>query len=186
MPDRLRAVEAERPANSDDALRRAREISALLADPALTNAVAQPCPGDAASTQIRTLARQRTLVLWAGMIALEAVDAPVFPAPYDRRCAAFDGATWQAAFVRAYVARLDAQGTDAPRPALRQSLDEDPLAGHVRDLVAARAQRLRIGALPAAGSDEAAWQQYNESARARAQAALAPGVRCGALPGVLP
>lgn len=186
IPDRLRALETQRPASSDDALRRAHDIGALLTDPALSGALAQPCPGDATAGLARTLARQRLLVLWAKMLALEAVDLPVFPAPYDRRCAAADGATWQLAFIRAYVERLDPQGTEIGRPVLRQALDEDALAAHVRETVAARAQRLRVGTLPSADSDETAWLQNNELARSKAQAALSPAAHCGAIAGIVP
>lgn len=184
--DRLRALEAQHPANPDDAVRRARDLAAVVNDPALTGAVAQACPGDTSATQVRVLAHQRLLVLWAKMLALDAVDMPVFPQPYDRRCANVDGATWQLAFIRAYVERLDPQGTDVARPVLRAALEQDAAYAHVKELVAARAQRLRIGALPTAASDEAAWLQENELARSKAQAALTPGVRCGAVAGVLP
>jgi hypothetical protein len=186
IPDRLRQLETQRPASSDDALRRARDIGAILNDPALSGALAQPCPGDAAAGLVRTLARQRLLVLWAKMLALEAVDLPVFPAPYDRRCAAVDGATWQLAFIHAYVERLDAQGTEIGRPVLRQALDADALAAHVREVVASRGQRLRVGTLPSAESDETAWLQNNELARSKALAALSSGVHCGAIAGIVP
>lgn len=186
LPDRLRALEAQHPVTSDDAVRRARDIAAVVADPAISASVTQACPGDDSAAVVRTVAHQRLLVLWAKMLALEAVDLPVYPAPYDRRCSALDGATWQSAFIRAYVDRLDPQGTDASQTAVRQALADDPLAQHVNEMVAARAQRLRIGALPGPNADEAAWLQNNELARSKAQAALTNGVRCGPIAGVTP
>jgi hypothetical protein len=69
---------------------------------------------------------------------------------------------------------------------LRQALDEDPLAAHVREAVAARAQRLRVGTLPSADSDETAWLQNNELARSKALAALSPAAHCGAIAGIVP
>jgi len=185
IPDRLRAIEARHATSADDALRRAQELSAIVADPALAAAVAQPCPADAGAAALTALARQRLLVLWAKMLALDIVDMPVYATPYDRRCAGVDGATWQMAFIHAYVERLDAQGNDIARPALRQALEDDALAPHVKDLVVARAERLRIGALPGANADEAQWLQNNELARSKALAALSPGVRCGPLPGAM-
>jgi hypothetical protein len=184
IPDRLRAIEVRRVASAGDALGRAQELSAIVADPALAAAVA-PCPADAGAAPLTAVARQRLLVLWAKMLALDAVDMPVYATPYDRRCAGVDGATWQTAFIRAYVERLDGQGSEVTRPALRQALDADALAPHVKDLVAARAGRLRIGALPGPDSDEAQWLQNNELARSKALAALKPGVRCGPLPGAM-
>jgi hypothetical protein len=184
LPDRLRAIAAQRPAGPDDAVRRARDIAAVVNDPAMTAALSQPCPGDGNDAVLRTVARQRVLTLWAKMLALDAVDEPVYPAPYDRRCAGVDGATWQLAFIRAYVERLDAQGFDTTRAALRQAIDEDPLAQSVHDAVADRARRLRIAALPVSDSDEAAWLQANELLRQQALAAAGAGARCGPIAGI--
>jgi len=178
-PDRLRALEAEHPASAQDAVRRSRELSDLVA-----GVLAGPpaCPGDDDATLVKTLARQHTVVLWAKMIALD-VDLPIYRAPYDRACARVDGAAAQLAFVRAFVERLDTEATEASRSALRQALQDDPLAPHVFDLVEQRARRLEIGRLPTPQSDEAGWLARNLRAQSSAAASTPAGARCGPIAG---
>jgi hypothetical protein len=183
---RVRAIEAEQPATSDDFVRRSKELATLLADPSspLWQSANDTCPGDAVATQLRTVARQRLLVLWGKMIALAAVDGPIFPAPYRRECSRFDGSSLQLDFIRAWLERLDDGGAGFSRGAIWQTLEEDPLYGHVRQLAQERARRLKITFLPTQDSDEDAWLQANEVARTRFAAALPRGARCGTLSGL--
>ncbi len=186
VPDRLRAIETERPVTADDFVRRSRELAQLLAAPdaRLGAAIAAPCRDDSDEAKLRTLARQRVLLLWGKMIALGAVDGPVFSAPYRRECARFDGTALQVAFVRAWHERLDSQGREVTRLAFAAALEADPLFEHVRDLALRRAQRLRVTMLPTLASDEDAWVTLNEAAAARAAGALPIGVRCGTVGGL--
>jgi len=182
----LRAIEAEQPATTDDYVRRSRELSTLLAGPAAdpwANAK-DPCPGDNRQTQLRTVARERLFVLWGKMIALGAVDGPIFPKPYRHECNRYDGSSLQLDFIRAWVERLDDGGTGYSRAEMWHALDDDALYAHVEQLARERAQRLRIGALPSLASDDDAWLQANQAARTRFAAAVPRGARCGTLDGL--
>ena len=182
---RVRAIEADAPATPNDFMQRSKELATLLAAPAapLWQATNDSCASDG-PTQLRTIARQRALVLWGKVIELSAVDGPIFPSPYQRECSRFDGSSLQLDFIRAWVERLDDAGAGFSRSAIAQTLDEDPLYGHVRQLAQERVKRLRVTLLPAAGSDEDAWVQANELARTRFAAALPKGAHCGTIFGL--
>lgn len=183
---RLRAIEAEQPATTDDYVRRSKELVALLADPAadLWQSTSDPCPGDNRQTQLRTVARERLVVLWGKMIALGAVDGPIFPKPYRHECSRYDGSSLQLDFIRAWVERLDDGGAGYSRVEMWHALDDDALYAHVEQLARERAKRLRIGVLPSLASDDDAWLQANQAARIRFAAAIPRGARCGTLDGL--
>ena len=182
---RIGAIEAETPATPDDFVHRSKELATLLADPSapLWQAPADACAPDG-PPPLRTLARQRLLVLWGKMLELGAVDGPIFPAPYRRECSRFDGSSLQLDFIRAWVERLDDGGAGFARTAIAQTLEEDPLYAHVRLLALERAKRLRVTVLPTLASDEDAWLQVNELARTRFAAALPKDVHCGTIFGL--
>ncbi|MBC5809558.1 MAG: hypothetical protein GIW95_01680 [Candidatus Eremiobacteraeota bacterium] len=182
---RLKAIEAEQPVSSDDYLKRSKELTTLLADPeaALWMKTQDTCASDG-TTELQTVVRRRVLVLWGKMIALGAVDGPIFPAPYKRECGRFDGSSLQVDFIRAWLERLDDGGVGFSRSALWHALDDDAMYPHVLELAKDRAARLKITILPSLDSDEDAWLQSNETARARFAAALPTGTRCGTLYGL--
>jgi hypothetical protein len=183
---RLRAIEAEQPVTSDDYLRRSKELTSLLAEPnaLLWQGTSDACPGGNRQTQLQAAARERVFLLWGKMIALGAVDGPVFPSPYRHACSRFDGSNLQLDFIRAWLERLDDRGAGFSRTEMWRALDADFLYAHAEQLARDRANRLRVTVLPSLNSDEDAWLQANEAARSRFAAGLPRGTRCGILSGL--
>lgn len=186
IASKLQGIEAEQPLTASDFVRRSNELASLLADPstALWQGTADICSGDARQTQLQTIARQRILVLWGKMIALAAVDGPIFPVPYPPQCNRYDGSSLQLDFIRAWVERLDDGGSGFSRAAMRHALDDDPLYAHVEALARERAQRLKVTALPSPSTDDDRWLQANEALHTRFAAALPRGANCGTLYGL--
>jgi hypothetical protein len=186
VASRLRAIEAEQPATTTDYVRRSRELASLLAEPnsTLWRGTTDACPGDNRQTELQTVARQRVFVLWGKMIALGAVDGPIFPAPYRRECSRFDGSSLQLDFIRAWVGRLNDGGAGFSRAEMWRALGNESLFTHVEQLARDRATRLKITLLPSLDSDDDGWLEANEAARTRFAAALPRGTRCGTLDGL--
>jgi hypothetical protein len=118
------------------------------------------------------------------MIALRALDGPIYPSPRSASCDAYDAAGAQLDFIRAWVERLDDGGAGFSRQMVRRALADDPLYRHVEALARERAARLAIGVLPTQSSDEAAWLQANQEVLKRLTPAQARGLRCGHIGGL--
>ena len=186
VASRLHAIETEQPAATADYVRRSRELASLLAEPnsTLWRGIADACPGDNRQAELQIVARERLFVLWGKMIALGAVDGPIFPSPYRRECSRFDGSSLQLDFIRAWVERLNDGGAGFPRAEMWRALGDEPLFAHVEQLARDRAKRLKITELPSLNSDDDAWLEANEAARTRFAASLPRGTRCGTLDGL--
>jgi hypothetical protein len=186
VASRLRAIESEQPLTVADIVRRSNELITLLADPnaPLWQGTTDACPGDGAQSRLQTIARQRVLVLWGKMVALGAVDGPIFPTPYAGACRRYDGSSLQLDFIHAWVERLDDGGSGFSRGVMWRALDDDTLYGHVQALARDRAERLKISSLPSLNSDDDAWLQGNEALRARYLTNLPRGSHCGTLYGL--
>jgi len=125
------------------------------------------------------LAHADLLTLWARTLALRALDAPIYPAPYDRACHPYDLASVRADAARAWAGRDDAHGAGIDRVAIWNALALDPFYPHVAALATNRMRRLGIGSLPTFDTDEAGWLGVHVTRRALAYAALPSGSHCG-------
>jgi hypothetical protein len=175
---RLRAIEHDTDGSMTAVATRSTALAGIASGLSALATSADRCDANA-RTRADRIARIDTLIVWSRMLALRAVDAPVYPKPYRTACHAYDVSALQLAFIDAWIARTDARGSSLSRNVVWTALGREPSFGHVASLASAIARHIGVRDLPTLDSDEDRWQTANRARHARLAAQLEPGASCG-------
>jgi hypothetical protein len=176
---RLRAIEHDPDGSMLAVTRRSAALAEIASRTAALANAPLACGVGGPIARADTIARIDTIVVWSRLLALRAVDAPVYPRPYPAACHAYDVSALQLDFIDAWTARTDARGSSLTRDVVWTALGREPSFGHVATLASAIAHHVGVRDLPTLDSDEGRWLADNRARHAALAAKLERGAACG-------